>query len=276
MTALYSPEFASRLRTLAEEGVDAYRNEEPFPHTVVDDFLPERVAEAALEAFSRTRGLRWRQYERREEVKRELSRAEALPPVLRELLHFFNSAVILEFLERLTGITALIPDPYFAGGGLHEIEPGGWLDIHADFNNYERLRLDRRLNLLLYLNRDWSDEYGGHLELWDRGMTQCIKKILPVFNRCVVFNTTDDAFHGHPTPLRCPAGSTRKSLALYYYTNGRPEREQAPSHSTLWQRRPGSDTAAGRRAWHATKGFLLLCTPPILLQAYEYLRGSRE
>jgi hypothetical protein len=113
------------------------------------------------------------------------------------------------------------------------------LKIHSDFNEHPRLKLDRRLNLLLYLNREWQEEWGGHLELWDRDMTECRRKILPIFGRCVVFATTDFANHGHPDPLNCPEGETRKSLALYYYSNGRPREETLGHYSTLFRRRPG-------------------------------------
>ena len=94
--------------------------------------------------------------------------------------------------------------------------------------------LNRRLNLLLYMNKGWEDAWRGHLELWDRGMKGCVKKVAPVFNRCVIFSTTDDAYHGHPHALECPEGTTRKSLALYYYTNGRPEEERSAPHDTIF------------------------------------------
>ena len=125
----------------------------------------------------------------------------------------------------MTGIQSLIPDPSFQGGGLHQIVPGGKLGIHADFNKHSRFGLDRRLNLLLYLNKNWREEYGGHLELWDRDMTHCEAKVAPIFNRVMVFGTTDFTYHGHPDPLRCPEGMTRKSLALYYFSDGRPPRK---------------------------------------------------
>jgi hypothetical protein len=134
----------------------------------------------------------------------------------RDLLREFNSPGCLQFLETLTGIGNLMPDPYFEGGGLHQIEPGGFLKVHADFNWHPRLRLDRRLNLIVYLNQDWREEYNGHLELWDRSMSLAVRKVLPVFNRAVVFSTTSWAYHGHPEKLACPPGQTRKSLALYY------------------------------------------------------------
>ena len=122
---------------------------------------------------------------------------------------------------------------------MHLIEPGGFLKIHVDFNWHERLKLDRRLNLLLYLNRDWPEEYGGHLELWNHDVSRCVKRILPIFNRCVIFNTSESSHHGHPDPMKCPPGRCRKSLALYYYTNGRPEGDTSDRHRTSYKLRPG-------------------------------------
>ena len=139
----------------------------------------------------------------------------------------------------MTGIQDLISDPYFRGGGLHNISRGGKLGVHIDFNKHQKYNLDRRLNLLLYLNKDWEEEFGGHIELWDSGMKQCIKKILPIFNRMVIFNTTETSFHGHPEPLNCPADRSRKSLALYYYTIGQHGDDASPTHSTLFRTRPG-------------------------------------
>jgi hypothetical protein len=153
------------------------------------------------------------------------------------LLYHLNSITFLSFLSEVTGIPNLLPDPCFDGGGLHQIVPGGKLAIHADFNKHRRYGLDRRLNLLLYLNKDWREEYGGHLELWNRDMSQCEARVLPVFNRVMVFTTTEFTYHGHPDPLRCPEGMTRKSLALYYFTNGRPSEEQSGEHSTVFRAR---------------------------------------
>jgi Rps23 Pro-64 3,4-dihydroxylase Tpa1-like proline 4-hydroxylase len=139
----------------------------------------------------------------------------------------------------LTGIQDLISDPFYRGGGLHNILPGGKLGVHADFNKHQKYDLDRRLNLLLYLNKDWKEEYGGHIELWDKNMQKCVKRVLPIFNRVVIFTTTDHSFHGHPDPLNCPNPMSRKSLALYYYTHGRPEEDESQTHSTLFKLRPG-------------------------------------
>jgi hypothetical protein len=92
------------------------------------------------------------------------------------------------------------------------------LSVHADFNVHSPLKVERRLNLLVYLNKDWKMKYGGALELWDREMKACAKKVEPLFNRCVVFSTNATSFHGHPDPVAHPQGKPRRSLALYYYT----------------------------------------------------------
>jgi Rps23 Pro-64 3,4-dihydroxylase Tpa1-like proline 4-hydroxylase len=149
-----------------------------------------------------------------------------------------NSAAFLQFLQILTGIKEpLIGDPYLAGGGMHEIKKGGFLKVHADFNKHPELKLDRRINVLVYLNKDWKEEYGGYFELWDKSMSNCEKKIAPIFNKMVIFSTTDYSYHGHPDPLTCPEDRSRKSLALYYYSNGRPVGEinkDNESHGTLF------------------------------------------
>ena len=152
---------------------------------------------------------------------------------------------------------------------MHQIVRGGKLAVHADFNKHPVTKLDRRLNVLIYLNEDWQEEYGGHFELWDRSVKQCMKKVAPIFNRLMVFTTTDISFHGHPDPLNCPADRTRKSLALYYYTNGRPDIELSGRHSTLWKSRPGEDL---RR--DGTKRFALAMDllPPALVRTLAKAR----
>lgn len=237
MDELWSDNFCRRLDEIAQTRSGEYRSAEPFPHAIIDDFFPPAIVANILDHFPSRDDIAWRKYANDREVKLEFSNADTLGAALRTPLYFCNTTPMLRFLETLTGITGLIPDPYFTGGGLHQIERGGKLEIHADFNNLAKWNLERRLNLLIYLNRDWKEEYGGHLELWDREMKQAVKKVLPVANRCVIFNTESYAYHGHPHPLTCPEGWTRKSMALYYYTNGRTDMPPFEPHSTLFQER---------------------------------------
>lgn len=217
----------------------SYVGADPFPHVVIDDLLPEPVLDAVLAEFPPPDPRRWTSYSHTHTLKLACNDTELMGPATTNLIHEFNGHCFLPFLEELTGIEGLIPDPHLDGGGLHYIERGGFLGIHADFNRLSRYQLDRRINLLLYLNRDWEEAFGGHLELWNLEMTECVQRVLPVFNRCVVFSTTSTSYHGHPDPLTCPEDRGRKSLAFYYYTNGRPEEEQAEAHLTVFPGRPG-------------------------------------
>jgi Rps23 Pro-64 3,4-dihydroxylase Tpa1-like proline 4-hydroxylase len=269
MKELLSDEFASQLVTLAKDKAEEYQTNKPFPYAYFDNFLPVEAAEAALREFPEPKQLPWQQFDNPNEKKLAFASVEKLPDGDRDVLYFLNSSPMLKFLEILTGIEGVVPDPYFWGGGLHQIKPGGKLGVHADFNKHEKLRLDRRINVLIYLNKDWKEEYGGHFELWNRDMTEAEAKILPLFNRCAIFSTTSWSYHGHPTPLSCPPDRTRKSLATYYYTNGRPEEEVSDSHSTIFRARPGDVEEKPPSKIHS---FVKAVTPPILVDAYKSLR----
>jgi Rps23 Pro-64 3,4-dihydroxylase Tpa1-like proline 4-hydroxylase len=237
---------AVRLGALAEELRSEYANADPFPHVVIDNFLPEAVPNQIVDEFPDPQHCFWERRATKNSLKLSCNDLDDLGCITRHVLEQLNSRTMLRFLERLTGIEHLIPDALFEGGGLHQILPGGFLKIHADFNTHPEWNLDRRLNVLFFVNRDWREDYGGHFELWDRKMTACKRKVLPIFNRLVVFSTTDTSYHGHPDPLGCPPGMTRKSLATYYYTNGRPLEELTATHSTIYKLRPNRDWTAGR------------------------------
>lgn len=236
----------AELQDVARRARDEYQSADPFPHGAYDGLLPDEALDLALAAFPTGESEVWKEYENFHEVKLETQGEDRIPPDLQMLLYQFNSAPFLHFLETLSGIEGLIPDPYFSGGGLHQILPGGKLGIHADFSRHPTLPLHRRINVIVFLNKDWKDEYGGHLELWARDMSECRVKIAPLYNRMAIFSTTDWSWHGHPEPLRCPPGMSRKSIALYYFTVDRPEGETVPDkQSTRFVPRPGVAVPAG-------------------------------
>jgi hypothetical protein len=163
------------------------------------------------------------------------------PDAARDLLFALNSYEMIDFLESITGINGLLPDPHFHGAGLQQTKTGGKLGVHVDFNWHDKLQLDRRLNVLIYLNQDWQEEWGGYLELWSADMSEAVEKILPLFNRCVIFATSDISYHGLPDPVRCPESESRKQINHYYYSSGRDDRAQgiAP-HWTKHRKRPSN------------------------------------
>ena len=212
-----------------------YAAAEPFPHIVLDGLFDDAELEAVLCEFPARQSMQWMEFDNPLEKKLGYFHAHSrVSKTVRDFLNEMNGFETLLWLEALTGIDGLIPDPYFGGGGLHQIEPGGFLKVHADFNVHPKLKLDRRLNMLIYLNKDWKEEWSGHLELWDRDRRTCRQRILPIFNRTVIFSTTDTSWHGHPHPLASPPGVTRKSVSLYYYTAGRPQDERSAPHDTIF------------------------------------------
>lgn len=228
-----------RLKELLEAHATAYRSAAPFPHVVMDDLLERDLLDDVLAEFDGMDRSRWHHTERETERKSSTEDFQHFGPATRGLISQLNAAPFLWFLEQLTGITGLIADPHLRGGGLHEIRRDGALGVHADFNFYPRLGLYRRLNLLLYLNRDWREEWGGHLELWDRGGVACARRIAPIFNRAVIFDTSNFSYHGHPQPLACPPERARKSVALYYYTVECPAEEDRAPHTTVFLAKAG-------------------------------------
>ena len=239
------------------------------------------MLEEVLAEFPSPHGGDWFAFDSATERKLATKDDADMGRATRHLLAQLNSSSFIEFLERLTGIDGLVPDPHFVGGGLHQIERGGHLKVHADFNRHPRTGLERRLNVLIYLNRDWREEYGGAFELWDVSMTRCETRVMPYFNRCVVFSTTSTSFHGHPEPLNCPPERTRKSIALYYYSKDRPESERGEAHNTLFKARPGEELpeeAAEPRPspFERVLTGLRLVTPPIVVEAWRRWLARRR
>lgn len=262
----------ARMTELSASAQETYASAHPFPHIVLDDFFDPRLVDGVLEEFPKPDAIRWQRFDNANEIKLASSTEASFGPLTRLFLYHLNSITFLEFLSRVTGIDNLIADPRFEGGGLHQIVRGGKLGVHADFNKHGVYDLDRRLNLLLYLNKNWREEYGGHLQLWNRDMTRCEAKVSPIFNRVMIFSTTDFTYHGHPDPLECPAEMTRKSLALYYFTNGRPADEISGEHSTIFRARGPKDLqpTVAQRARKLANDFV----PPIIMRQLGKVRKA--
>ena len=265
---------ATEARSLGNLLQDGYCQATPFPHIVLDGFLPDALVHRIAENFpveARTSDTHFN-INYGGHFKRQIA-PEDCNGFVREVFHFFNSLPVIAFLESMTGIDGLVPDPYFEGGGFHEISTGGKLGIHADFRIHEKLHLQRRLNLLIYLNEPWHDAWNGRLELWDRGMQRCVRSIAPLMNRCVVFSTDGDSYHGHPDPLQTPPEVKRRSMALYYYTASKAVYREVPNRSTMYHARPQDPSTIRREAaaFRATE-YLRDFAPPVVYRLYEKVR----
>jgi Rps23 Pro-64 3,4-dihydroxylase Tpa1-like proline 4-hydroxylase len=258
----------AKLDRIAEEKATAYQSADPFPHIVIDDFVNSSLLERVREEVSSSTGQHWRAMDDSFQRKFANANMRDMGPNTRALINFMNGQEILGFLEALTGIEGLVADWQLAGGGMHALRDGGFLNVHADFNYHPHLKLDRRINLLLYLNKEWQPDWGGQLELWDRDMSHCRHSINPEFNRCVIFNTTDRSFHGNPNPVKAPDGRPRLSLAFYYYSNGRPNDELSATHFTLF-RKPREHEMTKERARRLARRLL----PPILFEGIDRRRN---
>jgi Rps23 Pro-64 3,4-dihydroxylase Tpa1-like proline 4-hydroxylase len=192
-----------------------YRGAAPFPSIVFENFLDTQTTRALYREFDQVDWMSYRHYNE----NKQGGNVAKLPPLTSAVLKELNSPRFLEFLEQLTGIENLIADCELGSGGIHQSIRGGYLNVHADFTVHPyHADWHRRINVLVYLNERWDEAWGGALELWATDMSKCVRTIVPQFNRCVIFNTAKDSFHGHPEPMTCPDGVHRRSIALYYYT----------------------------------------------------------
>ena len=214
-----------------------YQSASPYPHIVLENFMNPEVLDECITEFNKLNEADgWINYTHYNEKKKGLNKLDVLPETIKGTINELNSPEFLKFLSVLTGIKDLQKDDFLEGGGIHQSTKGGYLNIHADFTVHPHHRnWQRRVNVLVYLNKNWEEEWGGKLELWDTKMTACEAKVAPVFNRCVIFNTDADSYHGHPEPMTCPEGVYRRSIALYYYSvEDKPFRR-----ATYYQARPG-------------------------------------
>lgn len=230
-------------KAAGKAAAESYRNKTPYPYGGFDDFLPEEVLDRVREDLKQLPESET-SFDRPQEKLKTSYVPERLPSYTRNLFYVLNSRPFVQFLEGMTGIKGLIPDPYFAGGGIHMVSNGGHLDIHADFNHNAILNLERRLNVLIYLNKDWKKEYGGSFEIWNNEMTEMVSSFVPEFNRMVCFNTGSTTWHGNPTTVNHPEGQPRMSMALYYYTATWDRSKKA--HTTLFKPRPGTEDKPDR------------------------------
>lgn len=225
-----------------------YCNNSPVPHLLLHGLLDAALASRLAAEFPKPDSDAWTHYQHQNENKHGMTKRQLFPAEVGRVTDFLNSARFVAWLSELTGIPELIADPMLEGGGLHQSGRGGYLNVHTDFSHHHYNKSwKRRVNLILYLNEDWREEWGGAIELWDDGMRGCAASYPCQFNDCLIFNTDEKSFHGFPEPLSCPEGASRKSLALYYYTVD-DNRDFSP-RSTNYRARPGDGAVKSALIW---------------------------
>ncbi len=214
--------------------------EKPYKHLFLDNVLEDRFAENCLKNFPKLDKKNWEKSNIKSIETKFRSKWTSefdVPKGLIDLVRVLNSSIILKALSKKFSIPKLMPDPYFTGGGLNITEKGGLLDVHVDGNYHDASSLNRRINILFYFNKGWKSHWGGEFGIYSRNGRNVVKKIPPIFNRLVAFDTHDYSFHGLPNPVNFPKKQPRKSLILYYYTKEKRPKHQtkvSKPHSALW------------------------------------------
>ncbi len=240
----------------------------PFPHFCIDNFLDEGFAEdiyQSFPSFGEAKAVGREFTTVNEEEKIQITDSTKFAPPIARLNDLLASQEFTELMSYVFDIPNLIDDPALMGGGIHETDTGGRLDVHVDFNFMEERKWHRRLNILIYFNKDWKEEYGGYLDIWDKDVKKCYGSFAPVFNRAFGFTTNEISFHG-VTPLVCPQGIVRRSFAAYYYTKEAPPGWTGEVHSTIFKARP--------EEW--MRGRVLMPAENSLVQAKRGLRSVKN
>jgi Rps23 Pro-64 3,4-dihydroxylase Tpa1-like proline 4-hydroxylase len=235
-----------------------FQSKKPFRYVMFESFFSPQKAEEIYQLYPKVGDGMWDGTTYiNQKNKFQKSKFEA-GSVLQRLFDELNSPEFLKWLEEVTEIEEpLIADAELFGSGLHQSINGAFLNVHVDYNFHPKTNYHRRLNVLVYMNKDWKDEYEGHLELWDLsdGKKDRLGKYAPNFNRCVIFETNEISFHGHPKPLNTPKDVNRKSIATYYYTKSRPAHEIAGDHNTIYVNTEGVSGSL-KRFTSGVKAFL--------------------
>jgi Rps23 Pro-64 3,4-dihydroxylase Tpa1-like proline 4-hydroxylase len=250
-----------------EELRATYRDAKPFPHVIMDNLFSEALLDSLLVEMSRMGRDRWKNIEQdtRERTLRMRSAAE-MGAAGDQLLSIVHAAAFLYFLSEITGVPQLLPDPYLQGAGYALMRRSDYFNVHSDRNVAYETGLVRRLAMIVFLNKSWSPEYYGELELWSHDAKHCDVSIAPLYNRTVLFEVANPNFHGVPTPLACPADRMRQSFILYYHTAASNDGLELKPHTSIFAPRLYGTNRA------TLKSVVRDIVPPFFVRAYRRLR----
>jgi hypothetical protein len=244
-----------------------YQGAKPFPHVIMNKLFPEEILDSLLVEMSQMGRERWSSIDQdtRERTLRMRSAAE-MGAAGDRLLSIVHSAAFLYFLSEITGIPHLLPDPYLQGSGYAMMRRSDYFSVHSDRNVAYETGLVRRLAMIIFLNKSWSPEYHGELELWSHDAKRCDVSIRPLYNTTVLFEVANPNYHGVPTPLACPTDRMRQSFILYYHTSSLKEETDLKPHTSIFAPRLYGTNRA------TLKSFIRDMTPPLLTRAIRKLR----
>ena len=192
-------------------------NNDPFPHSIIENFLPKSLVESAEIEFKKFKQISDSGNKLFQNTKKSYEKFSEMPESIQKIIKLFYSAEFIQILEKKFNLKNVEADWDLHGGGMHESFKGGYLKVHSDFLYRRKSKLKRVLNILLYLNSDWERKWGGSIELWDKDMQSLKRSVIPLINNAVIFRTDTISNHGFPDPIDCPENISRKSIALYYY-----------------------------------------------------------
>ncbi|MBC8111309.1 MAG: 2OG-Fe(II) oxygenase [Verrucomicrobia bacterium] len=216
-----------------------FQNGFPYKHIVLDNFLKTEIAADLYENFPAVEKLH-KHYDGLNEKKSEGSNFEDFSPVFSQVRNFVMGEDFAKWMAVVTGIEGVFVTDDKLGTGLHQGGNGSFLDIHVDFSIHHVKNVHRRLNMLIYLNKNWQESYGGGMEMWNADMTKLEKKVLPLLNRCLIFETNQISYHGYST-ITIPENETRKSFYTYFYTPIT-EEIKVKYHDTIFKPKPEDST----------------------------------
>jgi Rps23 Pro-64 3,4-dihydroxylase Tpa1-like proline 4-hydroxylase len=254
------------LRENIEDLRASYKAAKPFPHLIIDNLFFEGLLDSLLTEISQMLPEQWLNIgqDTRERTARMRSAAE-MSTAGNQLLSIVHSAGFLYLLSEITGISQLLPDPYLQGAGYALMRRGDYFSVHADRNVAYETGLTRRLAMIIFLNKSWSTEYHGQLELWSDDAKRCEATIEPLFNRTIIFEVAYPNFHGVPAPLACPKDRVRQSFITYYHTAGTNILGDVKPHTSIFAPRfYGSNRVTLR-------SIVRDLTPPLLSRAIRRL-----
>ena len=206
---------------------------QPHPILVLDDFLPISTAKKLQAECESVPTEHWTEFTRRGSYMKECKNLDYSPEAV-NIVNQLHSTTGLKWLEKITGIQGLLPDPHLTGAGYSRSFNGDSLKVHTDFNWNDELKLHRKLTLIVYLTEEWQEEFGGHIEFYDDTNKNLVQSVFTKFNRCVIWQYHKTGFHGYPTPIQCPDRVSRNTLRLFYYVSNSQYLEDDPPHRSLY------------------------------------------